>query len=160
MYNHQSTIPSRQTPEIIPAKVSAREHPGQLPAQLFPVIVKPPVLSRFVNEKKDLLRRMIAIVETHLGDETFTVGKFAAEAGLCRRQLHRKLRALTNLSPRHFITTLRLRRAAILIRHSSETIAEIAYQTGFNTPNYFCKVFREAFGCTPRAYREMKWVDG
>ena len=57
-----------------------------------------------------LLKRLAAIVETHLTDESFDVGRLAAEIGLCRRQLHRKLRALIDQSPGRFIRMLRLRR--------------------------------------------------
>ena len=101
-----------------------------------------------------LLKRLAAIVEIHLPDESFNVGRLAAEAGLCRRQLNRKLRALIDQPPVHFIRTLRLRRAAALIRSNADTIEGIAYLSGFNTPNYFSKVFRQEFGCSPGEYRE------
>ena len=123
---------------------AAYAEPHWLPERAFPGM----------KADKKLLQRMAAIVEANLSDQTFTVEKLAYESGFCRRHLHRKLQALTNQSPSRFITALRLQHAAVLIIHSSERISEIAYQSGFNTPNYFCKVFREAFGCSPKAYRE------
>ncbi len=115
----------------------------------------PDTVGAAVDEQ--FLQRLITIVEMHFENEAFGVGQLAAESGLCRRQLHRKLRALLNQSPSGFIRTRRLQRAVELIRHSRDTFAEIAYKSGFNTPNYFCKVFRQAFGCTPKEYR-IKWV--
>ena len=69
--------------------------------------------------------------------------------------------ALIDQSPGRYICTLRLNRAVALIRSNADTpvcratgrLAGIAYQTGFNTPSYFCNVFRRHFGCTPGEYR-------
>lgn len=106
------------------------------------------------NRATLFLQRMMIIVDQHIADESFGVGQFAREAGLCRRQLLRKLRKFANQSPSQFITDYRLRRAAALILLGNETIAEIAYQTGFNTPNYFSTTFRKHFGCSPNTYRK------
>jgi len=38
-------------------------------------------------------------------------------------------------------------------RQNAGTVAEIAYMTGFNTPNYFAKCFRKQFGCSPSEYK-------
>jgi AraC-like DNA-binding protein len=40
-----------------------------------------------------------------------------------------------------------------LLETSDDTIAEIAYQVGFNTPNYFSDAFLEEFGFRPNALR-------
>ncbi len=153
MYNHHTaTIPFPFPGINSPCENPRAEH-NWLPERFFPVSGTLPVSVPIVNKDEKLLQRMVAIVESNLNDETFDVGQFAAKIGLCRRQLHRKLRVLVNQSPSAFIRTLRLRRAAALIRHSNETLSEIAYKTGFNTPNYFCKVFRREFHCTPKEYR-------
>lgn len=110
-----------------------------------------------IPSRDSFLQRLITIVEKNHSDESFDVRKLAKEIGLCRRQLHRRLRKSVNQSPRRFITTYRLHRAVTLMQRRNTTIAEIAYQCGFNTPNYFCKVFRDEFGCTPSSYREKNF---
>ena len=50
--------------------------------------------------------------------------------------------------------TFRLKRAAELIKIKSATIAEIAYDVGFNSPSYFTECFREYFGKLPSEYSE------
>ncbi len=151
------------------------KHPGYREWQqehFHPSIEIDAAETAMINANERFLQRMIAIVKANMGDETFGVSQLAGEIGLCRRQLHRKLRALLNQSPTGFIRSCRLQHAAALIQNSSETFSEIAYKSGFNTPNYFCKVFREAFGCTPKAYRakaglisrnrqqKIQWVNG
>lgn len=105
---------------------------------------------------QQFLEKVIGVVETRMADETFNVDALAEGVVMSRRQLHRKLLALTNQPPRQFILSLRLQRAAELLLKNAGTVAEIAYQTGFNTPNYFTKVFRKQFGCTPKEYCEKE----
>lgn len=103
---------------------------------------------------QQFLEKIIKIVEAHIGDEQFNVESLADEAAMHKKQLTRKLRALTGLAPGQFILSFRLQRAAELIRKNAGSIADISYQTGFNAPAYFSKVFRKQYGCTPREYRE------
>lgn len=48
---------------------------------------------------------------------------------------------------------LRLRQARTLLSTTDRTIGEIAYCTGFSTPAYFTKCYREAYGETPTELR-------
>lgn len=48
---------------------------------------------------------------------------------------------------------MRLNRARTLLAGTEKTISEIAYETGFSTPAYFTKCFRDAFGETPSDVR-------
>jgi len=67
-------------------------------------------------------------------------------------QLFRKLKALTNLSANQLIRFVRLGKAKELLRNSSLTIAEIAYQTGFSDPSYFSRIFSREVGMTPTEF--------
>ncbi len=102
---------------------------------------------------EQFLQKAIDIVEANIGNENFSIEDFAAEIGLSRSQLHRKIQALTDQSPSVFIRSLRLKRAVDLIEQKAATINEIAYQTGFSSPAYFRKCFREQFGVSPKEYQ-------
>jgi AraC-like DNA-binding protein len=67
-------------------------------------------------------------------------------------QLHRKVTALTGQSPRDFIRTLRLKRAAQLLASHSGTVSEIAYEVGFESRSYFSQCFRDMYGVIPTEY--------
>ncbi|NBC16315.1 MAG: helix-turn-helix domain-containing protein, partial [Bacteroidetes bacterium] len=98
------------------------------------------------------LERVQEVVEAHLEDTGFSVRQLADEVGLSTRQLQRKLKAITSLSPSGFIRMMRLERAAQLLGQQAGTVAEIAYAVGFKDADYFSKQFREAFGQPPSAY--------
>jgi AraC-like DNA-binding protein len=68
-------------------------------------------------------------------------------------QLYRKLRAITDKSTAIFIRHVRLEKAKELLKSTDKTVAEVAFETGFNDPNWFSKVFKEAFGMSPTKFR-------
>jgi signal transduction histidine kinase/DNA-binding response OmpR family regulator/ligand-binding sensor domain-containing protein len=106
------------------------------------------------SQQKVFLERVTAIIEKHLSEEEFSVEAFAAEIGMSRSQLHRKLKALTNKGPNELIRSFRLQRAAELIRQDAGSFAEIAYQVGFGSQAYFTRSFGEEFGVSPSEYKK------
>ena len=102
---------------------------------------------------KQFLSRALHVIETHIADADFDAETFAAELSVSRSMLHRKLRGLTGLSTTEFIRSIRLKRAAQLIRQKSGSISEIAYQVGFNHLSYFSDCFRKQFGVNPKEFK-------
>ena len=60
--------------------------------------------------------------------------------------------ALTGKTPVDCIRTVRLKRAVQLLEKSQLSIANIAYEVGFNNPTYFSKVFKDEYGTVPSEY--------
>jgi DNA-binding response OmpR family regulator len=100
------------------------------------------------------LKRVMAAVEQHLGDESFHIVELSALVGMSRRQLHRKLAALTNQGPGEFIRYIRLHRAMDLLQKDAGTVSEVAYRVGFSDPSYFSKCFHQQFGKAPTDVRK------
>src|SRR5688500_10884026 len=98
---------------------------------------------------EQFLKRMMRILEGHIGNDKFTTEELSVEMGMSRSHLHRKLKALVGQGPNQFIRSFRLNRAYDMLRHNSGTAAEIAYAVGFGSPSYFTKCFHEKFGYTP-----------
>jgi len=98
---------------------------------------------------EQLLQRLLAIFEDHIEEPDFNLEHLSHEIGMSRTHLNRKIQAMTNLSTSDFIRTLRLQRAARLLRGASGTVSEIAYKVGFNNLSYFSKAFRKHFGKLP-----------
>ena len=112
------------------------------------LILKPGEINAVSADEK-FIDRLVKATEKHIGDEKFGVEELASEAGMSRSQLHRKMMVLIGQPPNHFIRTYRLTRAMELLKKQVATASEIAYQVGFNSPSYFTKCFREAFGYPP-----------
>ena len=116
------------------------------------LVVKPSDVS-IASADELFLRKVMEIVEAQMGETSFKVDALAAELGLSRRQLQRKLRDASNISPSEFIRNMRLERAAQLLDSDAGTVAEIAYKVGFSKPSHFSELFRKKFGKSPTEYR-------
>lgn len=52
-----------------------------------------------------------------------------------------------------YLTRCRMEEAKDRIKHTDENLIAIAYELGFNEPNYFSRVFKKIEGVTPSQYR-------
>ena len=95
------------------------------------------------------LERVRDAAEAGLGDPSFGVDALAAEVGLSRRQLGRRLRASLDTAPGVFLRQLRLARAAQLLTQQAGTVAEVAHAVSYRDADYFAKQFRETYGMLP-----------
>ena len=105
---------------------------------------------------QDLLQRAIEAVEKHMDDSDFDINTLARELGLSRPVLYRKLPAITDHTPNEFIRIIRLKRAAQILEQLDLPISDVCYRTGFKTPKYFSKCFRDFFGISPSQYAKQK----
>jgi AraC-like DNA-binding protein len=69
-----------------------------------------------------------------------------------RSTFYRKINSLTGKTTLEFIRSIRLKRAAQLLEKSGMSVAEVAYEVGFNNPKNFTKFFKEEFKVTPSEY--------
>jgi AraC-like DNA-binding protein len=103
-------------------------------------------------QEKEFMSRATALVEQHIADPNYHVEQLAADLCMERTGLYKKLTALIQQSPVAFIRSIRLRRAAALLREGNMSVAEIAEYAGFSSPGYFSKCFQKEFGCKPSEY--------
>ncbi|WP_343691577.1 two-component regulator propeller domain-containing protein [Chitinophaga sp.] len=103
-----------------------------------------------VDEK--FLKQALEAVEKQIDNPDFTVEDLSRELCISRVTFYRKIVSLTGRSPLEFIRSIRLKRAAQLLNKSGLSIAEIAYQVGFNDPKIFSKFFKEEFNMLPSQY--------
>ncbi len=105
------------------------------------------------NIDNEFYNRFLEIFKKEMGNSDLTVDAIASDMGLERSQFYRKIKALTNYSPVELIRCLRLKHARNLLTSTEKTISEIAYETGFSTPAYFTKCYRDNYGETPSETR-------
>ncbi len=93
------------------------------------------------------------VLEKKHADPDFNIDIFASELSLSRGQFYRKVRATLDNTPTTILRNYRLVKAHHLLQNSKNTIAEIAYQCGFSTPEYFSTVYRSYFDHSPSETR-------
>ncbi|MEW7289075.1 alpha/beta fold hydrolase [Aquimarina sp. 2304DJ70-9] len=138
-----------------PSKTIFKTESGE-PLLLFTVANKPrDINTNRIDQNKQLpqndsfLKKVLQNINNHLSNDYFGVEMLCKEIGVSERQLQRKLKAITNKSPNQLISSVRLHHAKELILSQQDTIAEIAFQTGFSSPSYFSKCFKKEFAISP-----------
>jgi signal transduction histidine kinase/DNA-binding response OmpR family regulator/ligand-binding sensor domain-containing protein len=105
------------------------------------------------------LNKVLNVIENHMDDADFSIEELSREVACSHMQLYRKLKGLAGQTPSQFLRTIRLKRAADLLRAKSDNVTQIAYTVGFNSPSYFNKCFKEQFGCTPVQFSKKNPVE-
>jgi signal transduction histidine kinase/ligand-binding sensor domain-containing protein/DNA-binding response OmpR family regulator len=97
----------------------------------------------------------LAITEKNISNADFSVDELSRNLLLSRATVYKRLFVLTGKTPAEFIRSVRLQRAAQLLEKTQMTVAEVAYETGFNNPKYFSKYFKAQFSMLPSAYQAL-----
>jgi AraC-like DNA-binding protein len=81
------------------------------------------------------------------------VEDMARAAGLSRAHFSREFRKAFGESPRAYLLTRRLERAAALLRTTDRSIADVCLSVGLQSLGSFTTSFTRTFGTSPAAYR-------
>jgi transcriptional regulator GlxA family with amidase domain len=94
----------------------------------------------------------VELMEANL-EQPLALSQLAKDCGVSTRQLERLFAKYLDCTPRRYYLELRLRRAQVLLAHSSLPVMEIALACGFVSASHFAKCYRELFGQVPRSTR-------
>lgn len=101
---------------------------------------------------KKFLDELISLIESQLADPAMNIDSICIDIGMSRTNLYNKIKSLTGQSIGDFIRTIRLRKAAQLLKNGDLSITEVMYSVGIQTQSYFTKAFKTEFGKTPSQY--------
>lgn len=110
----------------------------------------------FSSADEEFLKKAVAYIEKNIDNSDYNVETFVADMGISRTLLYKKVNEITGMSIKEFILDMRLKRSAQLLADSRLTIAEVAYQTGFNDAGYFSICFKKHYGISPSEFRTSK----
>lgn len=115
-------------------------------------IANPDFTNREVSPNTDeaLLERIALSIEKNMAKEGFNVEALADDIGVSQKQLYRKVKQLTGMTPVNYLRKLRLKKAYALLSQPGFTITEVLYMIGISNSAYFSKCFTEEFGITPK----------
>lgn len=103
-------------------------------------------------QEKEFMAKATHLVELHLSSPQYGVEQLAADLCMERTGLYKKLTTLMQQSPVVFIRSIRLHRAAEMLRQGNCSISDVAEYAGFCSASYFSKCFQKEFGCKPSEY--------
>lgn len=92
-----------------------------------------------------------AITYIHLNYHSNIQIKLVAEhSGISERHLRSLFSQHMNLSPLDYLNQIRLNKAVELLRNTEMSIKEVCFQCGFQSPQYFSRIFKQQMGVSPR----------
>jgi len=113
---------------------------------------------RTANDK--LMERIMRCVNNNIKNADFSIDDLCDDVGISRVHLYRKLKELTNQSPRDFIRNIRLKQAERLLLRDAYSINEIAEAVGFSRANNFSSAFKDQYGYPPLQWKAMQLEKG
>jgi DNA-binding response OmpR family regulator len=117
-------------------------------------VVQPEV--NLQSEDERLLQAVVRCLEENIISPQLSVEFLSRQVGMSRSSLYSKVLEITGETPVEYIRSFKLEKAAILLENSDFTISEVAYNTGFATPNYFARAFKAKFNMLPSEYIGQK----
>jgi len=135
VHNLLSRVRDRRQPDDEMQKTAEPEQATSSPADL-----------RWLHEVEAILRR-------ELNNPQYNLFDLSDEMALSERQLNRRIKRITGLSPNKYIREIKLAHARQMLENGEVgTVAEAAYAVGFDTPHYFTRLYEERFGKRPVDY--------
>jgi AraC-like DNA-binding protein len=97
--------------------------------------------------------RLTPNVLAAVGDAGITVDDLAAAAGLSRAHFSHMFTRTFGESPREYLQTRRLERAAALLRYTDRSVADVCAMVGLQSVGSFTTSFALVYGLPPAAYK-------
>lgn len=98
-------------------------------------------------------QRVRRYVWMHLDDD-ISLDNLADEVGISKYHFSRRFKKRTGQSPYQFVLYERVRAARQQIRETTQSLAQIALNTGFSSQSHFTRTFKQHVGVTPGQYRD------
>lgn len=99
-----------------------------------------------------IFKKVFEVFNSEFHSSDFNIDKLNTILGLSKSQAYRKIKSSVGMAPNKLIQELRLRLSLQSIKQDTKTVAEIAYQLGFNSPTYFTRIFKKRFGILPTLF--------
>jgi len=103
---------------------------------------------------EELLRKAMKVIEENIANANYSVEDFVSDMNVGRTILYQKINDIVGMSIKEFILNIRLKRSAYLLKKSDLTVAEVAYETGFNNAKYFSVCFKKQFDLSPSEFKK------
>mgnify|MGYP000037864039 CR=1 FL=1 len=97
------------------------------------------------------LLRILKHFEENLAEE-MNLDTVGAQYGISRRQMERLFRAHLSVTPKKHLLTMRLHHARAMMAGTDLTPSEVAAACGFGSSSHFSRLFKAAFGQSPKRY--------
>ena len=112
-----------------------------------------PSIPQITSFDEVFIQRVIQVVESKLQEQDFKIEDLADTMKMGRTVFYRKVKSILGVTPIDLVKDMRVKRAIQLLDSGNYNISQVAYMSGFSSPQYFSRVFKELKNCTPSEYK-------
>lgn len=105
--------------------------------------------------ERKFISKLDAAIEKNIADEKLTYGMVAELLCIGKQSLNLKVKSLLGVTVSNYILLYRLFASVPLLSEDDSRVNVVCFKVGFNTPSYFAKCFKNAFGMLPGEFKEM-----
>jgi AraC-like DNA-binding protein len=106
-------------------------------------------------QEEEFLQSLFSKLEEKGQDPHYGIDEYSKAVAMSQSQLYRKITALTGLSGNVLLKNYRLEKAKELMKKQRLSISQVTFESGFSSPSYFTKCFKQKYGLLPNAYLEL-----
>lgn len=113
------------------------------------------IKAKKASTREELYRRLLVAkdyIEANFDKKT-EIETIARIANISTFHFFRTFKQVFNISPHQYILSLRLKKAAQLLKKRQNSITDIAYQVGFADIHAFSKAFKKNYSTSPSYFR-------
>lgn len=119
-------------------------------------IVHVPIKAVEYKKTESLIDKVLAFMSENYTNPNLTLNDLSNEFGKGNAELSKLLKEETKLSFPKYLSYLRIEEAKRILRRGDfETISEIGYIVGFNSPSNFIRVFKGQEGVSPKKFLDQ-----
>ena len=111
-------------------------------------------IKRSEESPEDMQAAMAALAREDAS--AISLPDLAASMNMSYSRFRRRFRERFGVSPHQFRLHCRLTEARRLLGSTSLSVKEIGSRSGFESEQYFCRLFKEHIGCTPGDFRRLR----
>ena len=86
---------------------------------------------------------------------TWTADGLASDVGMSRSAFAERFTALVGQPPMHYLAQWRMQLAAQQLREGRGSVAQVAFDVGYDSEAAFSRAFKRQFGTSPGAWRRQ-----
>jgi len=105
------------------------------------------------GDMRALMRKSIAYIQEHF-DEPLSREDVARYVGVSAGYFSRSFHKEAGISFQEYLNRYRIHRARTLLAEGRSNVTDVAFSVGFQNVSYFCQVFRQVVGVSPRVYQK------
>ena len=107
------------------------------------------------DTERAFVAKLEMVIDKHMSDDKLSYTMIAEHLCIGKQTLNLKMKNMLGITVNNYIMLFRLFAAVSLLSEDDSRVNVVCYKVGFNTPSYFAKCFKNAFGMLPGEFKEM-----